>query len=76
MYKLSEPRYSSFYGCEVVDILERKKAFGFISYWGIYETHRNHSALSEVVYLLNNPSVVEERLKEAVEYLKKLNKSN
>lgn len=62
-YKSSKPRYSDHYGCEVVDILKRKKIFGFIPYWVQHDTIKNFGQADEVVMLLNNPDELESRLK-------------
>jgi hypothetical protein len=62
-FRLSKPRFSSYYGYEVVDILKRKKLLGFINYWSWHETIKNVGQAEEVVFLLNNPNELQKRLK-------------
>ncbi len=62
-YKLGTPRYSSYFDDEVVDILKLKRFLWIFSIWVWHDTILNHSAVDEVVYLLNNPEELSNRLK-------------
>lgn len=65
-YKAGKPRFSSHYGYEVVDILERKLFLSFLPYWGIHDTIRNAGQVDEVVSYLNNPEKRKQIIQEIV----------
>lgn len=65
MYKASKSRYSTFHGHPVVDIWKKKK-FLWFSYWAYDHMVFDFGQSEEVVYLLNNPEVLKERISKAL----------
>lgn len=63
-YKISKPIFSDYHKSEVVDILKLGKIFWLFPFWWHHDTILNRGQAEEVVYLLNNPDVVEHRVKE------------
>lgn len=60
-YMLSRPRYSTFLEYEVVDILRRRR-FLFIYYWTRCDTIRNVGDTQKIIYYLNNPDKLKEKV--------------
>lgn len=65
-YKITKPRFSEWHHAEVVDILKRGKVLWIFPFWRHHDTILNMGQAEEVVYLLNNPDVMQQRIKEAV----------
>lgn len=66
MYKLSKPRFSSYYQYEVVDILKRKNFCGLFPTFIVCDTIKNSGHAAEVVFLLNNPTESKKRINQAL----------
>lgn len=64
MYKMSNRHFSQLKNKNMVDIYIKKRILG-IPYCAYHETILDVGQAEEVVYLLNNPSEMDKRLKEA-----------
>lgn len=68
-YKAGKPRFSQYHGYEIVPILRKGKILWIIPFW-YYDHHvQNFGQADEIVFLLNNPNIMKQRMQEVVQTL-------
>lgn len=70
-HKASKPYWSVVDGYYAQDILRKGKLFGFIPFWFYKSTLKAGPHVENNVELLNNPALLEKKLKEGVQKLTK-----